>query len=79
MYIQNYSYFSREQVEELEKIVQDKIKSMADSQIMEEVEHWVIELRYSRTRETKYLRIEKVYWMVDVMISQDLEKKKEEQ
>lgn len=51
---------------------------MFESHLLEEVEHWVVDLGYFRTRETNYFRIEKVYWMVKAMISQALENKKEQ-
>lgn len=55
-----------------------KDKNMFESHLLEEVEHWVVDLGYFRTRETNYFRIEKVYWMVKAMIAQAMEKKKEQ-
>ena len=49
---------------------------MFDSQLLEEIEHWVTDLGYSRTKETKYFKIVEIYWMVKAKIAQSMEKKR---
>jgi hypothetical protein len=66
-------------VEEVEERVQSSEANMYDREMLEEVEDWVEDPFYSKTRETKYFKIVEIYWIVKAMVGQALHKSRREQ
>lgn len=45
---------------------------------MQEVKNWVKGKKNTRTRETKYFRLVKTYWVVKALVAQGIEKSQKE-
>jgi N-glycosylase/DNA lyase len=65
--------------EEVEAAIITKREMISNAQLLLEVKEWIKDHVYSRTRNTKYFRISKTYWLVKMLVAQDLEKAKEDQ
>jgi hypothetical protein len=48
----------------------------SDVDIAREVQYWVDDPKYTRTRETRYFQLLEMYWIVKYMVSQAVEKAK---
>jgi hypothetical protein len=75
-YEEKYSTKVKEEEKEVEAVVIGKWELTSDAQILEEFSEWMEDPIYSRTRDMKYFKIYKMYWLVKNLVARALEKTK---
>lgn len=66
----------RQHVVGIEEVVRCQRHLTSDVDIAREVQYWVDDPKYTRTRETIYFQLEEMYWIVKAMVAQAVAKAK---
>jgi hypothetical protein len=69
-----YQYLSTEKEKKhavgIEEVVRRQRHLTSDADIVREVQYWVEDPKYTRTRETRYFQLAEMYWIMKAMVAQ---------